>query len=78
MLGPQIVLSLYSTTVLQGYGRAHLPLQPGVHYLDVPLSKPQPSTILGYFASFFGHQPELVRASLLASGTGNHRRYFIS
>lgn len=53
----------------------HIPVRPGLHRLNVALSKPQPSTLLGYFASFLGYQPELVQASLLTSGQGNHRKY---
>ncbi|GLV34472.1 B9d1 [Carabus blaptoides fortunei] len=75
---PQFVISVYSATTLQGYGRVHVPFQPGLHSLNVPLSKPAPTTYLGYFASFFGYQPELVQASLLASGEGSHLIKMIS
>lgn len=75
-LGPQIVVSLYSDMKLEGYGRAHLPLTPGVHKMDVSLSKPQPSTLLGSIASLFGYQPELVQPKMLASAEGNHCMFF--
>lgn len=52
-----------------------MPLQPGVHNLKARLSKPIPSTYIGYLASFFGYQPELVQPSLLASGEGNHCKF---
>lgn len=78
IVGPQLVISVYSATALQGYGRVHAPFQPGLHSLNVPLSKPAPTTYLGYFASFFGYQPELVQASLLASGEGSHCKCLIN
>lgn len=60
---------------LSGYGRTHLPVVPGVHKIDVPLSKPLPSSLLGSFALFFGYQPELVQPKMLATVQGNHRKW---
>lgn len=59
---------------LGGYGRTHMPLKPGAHTLDVHLSKPLASTMLGYFASFFGYQPELLQPKMLATTAGNNRK----
>lgn len=59
---------------LQGYGRIHIPLQPGLHKLDIPLSKPLPSSLLGYFGTFFGYQPELLQPKMLATTAGNNRK----
>ncbi|KAF2899123.1 hypothetical protein ILUMI_07050 [Ignelater luminosus] len=69
---PQIVLSVYSGINLQGYGRSHIPLQPGLHKLNISLSKPQPSSFLGYLGTFFGYQPELLQPKMLASTAGNN------
>ncbi|XP_017778777.1 PREDICTED: B9 domain-containing protein 1-like [Nicrophorus vespilloides] len=69
---PQIVLSVYSGLQLEGYGRAHLPLQPGMHSLEVPLSRPQPSSFLGYLGSLFGYRPELLQPKMLATTAGNN------
>lgn len=55
-----------------------MPLQPGVHNLKARLSKPIPSTYIGYLASIFGYQPELVQPSLLASGEGNHCKFTVN
>lgn len=60
---------------LEGYGRIHVPLQAGLHKLDVPLSKPLPSSMLGYIGSFFGYQPELLQPKMLATTAGNHRKF---
>lgn len=61
---------------LEGYGRVHMPLRPGVHKLDVPLSKPQAASLLGSFFSFFGYQPELLQPKMLATTAGNHCKFF--
>lgn len=60
---------------LEGYGRLHVPLQAGLHKLDVSLSKPLASSMLGYVGSFFGYQPELLQPKMLATTSGNHRKY---
>lgn len=57
---------------LEGYGRLHSPLQAGLHKVDVKLSKPLPATMLGYFGTFFGYQPELLQPKMLATTVGNH------
>lgn len=75
--GPQIVLSVYNEMNLQGYGRLHMPLQPGVHKINVALSRPIPSSLLGYFASFFGYQPELLQPKMLATTSGNNCKLVI-
>ncbi|RZC42036.1 hypothetical protein BDFB_015052 [Asbolus verrucosus] len=41
-----------------------MPLNPGLHKLDVSLSKPQASSLLGYIGSFFGYQPELLQPKI--------------
>ncbi|KAH0808470.1 hypothetical protein GEV33_014323 [Tenebrio molitor] len=69
---PQIVLSVYKGMQLEGYGRVHMPLRPGVHKLDVSLAKPVGSSLLGYVGSFFGYQPELLQPKMLATTAGNH------
>ncbi|KAJ8956725.1 hypothetical protein NQ318_014080 [Aromia moschata] len=69
---PQIILSVYRNMHLEGYGRAHMPLKPGSHQLDVYLSKPQASSLLGYIGSFFGYQPELLQPKMLATTAGNN------
>lgn len=74
-LGPQIVLSVYRDMTLEGYGRTHVPIKPGLHKLDVSLSKPQPSSLLGYIGTFFGYQPELVQTKMLATTEGNSRKF---
>ncbi|XP_045478080.1 B9 domain-containing protein 1 [Harmonia axyridis] len=68
---PQLVLSVYKNMTLEGYGRCHIPLTPGTHGLDIFLSKPLTSTFLGYIASFFGYQPELLQPKMLATTAGN-------
>lgn len=72
--GPQIVLSVYKGMQLEGYGRVHMPLRPGVHKLDVSLAKPVGSSLLGYVGSFFGYQSELLQPKMLATTAGNHRK----
>ena len=57
---------------LEGYGRAHVPIKPGHHKLQVNLSKPIASSFLGYIGSFFGYQPELLQPKMLASTAGNN------
>lgn len=74
-IGPQIVLSVYRDMTLEGYGRAHVPIKPGLHKLDVSLSKPQPSSLLGYIGTFLGYQPELVQPKMLATTEGNSRKF---
>ncbi|KAL3274499.1 hypothetical protein HHI36_015881 [Cryptolaemus montrouzieri] len=69
---PQVVLSVYKEMALEGYGRCHIPLTPGVHSVDISLSKPMTSTLLGYIASFFGYQPELLQPKMLATTAGNN------
>ncbi|KAJ8922934.1 hypothetical protein NQ315_001479 [Exocentrus adspersus] len=69
---PQIVLSVYKDMQLGGYGRAHMPLKPGVHALDVHLSRPISSSMLGSVFAFFGYHPELVDVKTLATTTGNN------
>lgn len=69
---PQLVLSVYKEMQLAGYGRCHVPLKPGNHTVEVSLSKPQASSILGYVASFFGYQPELLQPKMLATTAGNN------
>ncbi|VEN62709.1 unnamed protein product [Callosobruchus maculatus] len=69
--GPQIILSIYKGMQLAGYGRVHMPINVGSHELDVALSKPQSSSMLGYIASFFGYQPELLQPKMLATTAGN-------
>lgn len=49
-----------------------MPLKAGFHKLQVSLAKPVPSSLLGYVASFFGYQPELLQPKMLASTAGNH------
>lgn len=66
------MLSVYKGTQLAGYGRAYMPLRPGPHILDVDLLKPQASSMLGYIASLFGYQPELLQPKMLASAAGNN------
>lgn len=68
-----MVLSVYSGMKLIGYGRVHIPFQPGFHKLDVRLSKPVPSSFLGYIGTFFGYQPELLQPNMLATTAGNSR-----
>nr|CAH7749488.1 unnamed protein product [Callosobruchus chinensis] len=68
---PQIILSIYKGMQLAGYGRVHMPIKVGSHELDVALSKPQSSSMLGYIASFFGYQPELLQPKMLATTAGN-------
>ncbi|KAJ3646657.1 hypothetical protein Zmor_024233 [Zophobas morio] len=75
---PQLVLSVYKGMQLEGYGRIHMPLRPGVHKLDASLAKPQPSSMLGYVGSFFGYQPELLQPKMLATTAGNHLIQMIS
>ncbi|XP_056636805.1 B9 domain-containing protein 1 [Diorhabda sublineata] len=67
---PQIILSVYKNMQLAGYGRCHVPLKAGVHKLDVLFAKPQASSLLGYVASFFGYQPELLQPKMLATTAG--------
>ncbi|XP_072381021.1 B9 domain-containing protein 1 [Diabrotica undecimpunctata] len=69
---PQIVLSVYKNSTLAGYGRCHMPIKPGIYKLEVFLSKPQASSMLGYLASFFGYQPELLQPKMLATTAGNN------
>ncbi|CAG9773988.1 unnamed protein product [Ceutorhynchus assimilis] len=69
---PQMVLSIYKETTLEGYGRVHLPIKPGRRHLEVNLAKPQASSLLGYIGSFFGYQPELLQPKMLASTAGNN------
>lgn len=69
---PQIVLSIYKDMQLQGYGRIHIPFQPSSHKLIVKLSKPEPTSFLGYLGTFFGYQPELLQPKLLATTAGNN------
>ncbi|CAH0564428.1 unnamed protein product [Brassicogethes aeneus] len=69
---PQLVLSVYRGMQLEGYGRTHIPLRPGSHSLEVNLSKPQASSLLGYIGSFFGYQPELLQPKMLATTAGNN------
>ncbi|KAG5872815.1 hypothetical protein JTB14_025269 [Gonioctena quinquepunctata] len=69
---PQIILSIYKSMQLAGYGRCHMPLRPGSHTLDIHLAKPQASSMLGYIASFFGYQPELLQPKMLATTAGNN------
>lgn len=70
-----MVLSVYRDMTLEGYGRVHLPVKPGFHKLNVSLSKPQPSSLLGYMGLLFGYQPELIQMKILATTEGNNRRY---
>ncbi|KAF5289090.1 hypothetical protein FQR65_LT11912 [Abscondita terminalis] len=69
---PQIVLSVYKGIGLQGYGRAHIPLQAGSHKFSVSLLTPVPSSLLGRFGTIFGYQPELLQPSMLATTAGNN------
>lgn len=69
---PQIVLSIYRDMQLQGYGRIHIPFQPSSHKLTVKLSKPEPTSFLGYLGTFFGYQPELLQPKMLATTSGNN------
>ncbi|CAG9812437.1 unnamed protein product [Phaedon cochleariae] len=69
---PQIILSVYKNMQLSGYGRCYLPLKPGAAKLHVHLAKPQASSMLGYLASFFGYQPELLQPKMLATTAGNN------
>ncbi|XP_044253049.1 B9 domain-containing protein 1-like [Tribolium madens] len=69
---PQIVISVYRGVQLEGYGRAHMPLRPGAHRVDVALSKPQASSLLGHMGALFGYQPELLQPKMLATTAGNH------
>ncbi|XP_044759183.1 B9 domain-containing protein 1-like isoform X2 [Coccinella septempunctata] len=69
---PQVVFSVYKNVTLGGYGRCHIPLTPGVHSLNIALSKPLTSTFFGSIASFFGYQPELIQPEMLATTAGNH------
>ncbi|KAI4457094.1 b9 domain-containing [Holotrichia oblita] len=69
---PQIVISVYSGSQIKGYGRAHVPIRPGCHDLHISLSRPQPSTLLGYVGTFFGYQPELLQPKMLATTAGNY------
>lgn len=73
-LGPQIILSVYKGTQLAGYGRTHFPFKPGLHELDISLSRPQASSMLGQIASFFGYQPELLQPKMLANTDGNYSK----
>ncbi|GJQ81803.1 hypothetical protein Trydic_g344 [Trypoxylus dichotomus] len=75
---PQIVVSVYNNTQIKGYGRAHMPIRPGCHDLRISLSRPQPSTFLGYIGTFFGYQPELLQPKMLATTAGNHLIRMIS
>lgn len=61
---------------LEGYGRVHVPLQAGTHELIVSLSKPMPSSMLGYIGSFFGYQPELLQPKTLANTSGSHCKLY--
>ncbi|KAK4873854.1 hypothetical protein RN001_013214, partial [Aquatica leii] len=70
---PQIVLSVYHGINLQGYGRAHVPIQAGVHKFNVSLLTPIPSSLLGKFGTIFGYQPELLQPSMLATTAGNNQ-----
>ncbi|XP_022917157.1 B9 domain-containing protein 1 [Onthophagus taurus] len=67
---PQLILSVYEGFKLKGYGRIHIPIQTGVHLIDVSLARPQPSSLLGYFGTFFGYQPELLEPKMLAEDEG--------
>lgn len=78
ILGPQVVLSVYKNMSLEGYGRCHIPLSPGAHSLNISLSKPLTSTFLGYIASFFGYQPELIQPKMLATTAGNQCKGYLS
>ncbi|XP_019868072.1 B9 domain-containing protein 1 [Aethina tumida] len=69
---PQLVLSVYRGIQLEGYGRAHIPLKPGHYNMEICLSKPQASSLLGYIGSFFGYQPELLQPKMLATTAGNN------
>ncbi|KAB0793532.1 hypothetical protein PPYR_13152 [Photinus pyralis] len=75
---PQIVLSVYKGTNLQGYGRAYAPLQAGVHKLKVSTSAPLPSSLLGKVATLFGYQPELLQPAMLATTAGNNLIQMVS
>lgn len=57
---------------LEGYGRVHIPIQTGARKVDINLSKPQSSTMLGYLGTFFGYYPELLQPKMLATTVGNH------
>ncbi|KAL1494109.1 hypothetical protein ABEB36_009760 [Hypothenemus hampei] len=69
---PQLVLSVYKEMKLEGYGRVHLPTQPGCHKMEVNLSKPKSGYLLGQLWSFLGYQPELLEPTNLASTTGTN------
>ncbi|XP_066153528.1 B9 domain-containing protein 1 isoform X1 [Euwallacea fornicatus] len=69
---PQMVLTVYKEMTLEGYGRTHVPIKPGLHQLEVNLARPKASSLLGYIGSFFGYQPELLQPKILASTDGNN------
>ncbi|KAK9888290.1 hypothetical protein WA026_000552 [Henosepilachna vigintioctopunctata] len=69
---PQVLVSIYNEMTLEGYGRCHVPLSPGVHSIDISLCKPLTSTLLGKITSLFGYQPELIQPKMLATTAGNN------
>ncbi|KAF5306858.1 hypothetical protein FQA39_LY00088 [Lamprigera yunnana] len=75
---PQLVLSVYNGITLQGYGRAHIPLQAGLHKIKMALLTPIPSSLLGKIGALFGYQPELLQPSMLATAAGNHLIQMVS
>ncbi|KAK5641548.1 hypothetical protein RI129_010095 [Pyrocoelia pectoralis] len=75
---PQIVISVYKGINLQGYGRAYMPFQAGLHKMKVSISTPLPSSLLGQIATAFGYQPELLQPTMLATTAGNNLIQMVS
>ncbi|EAY16896.1 B9 protein [Trichomonas vaginalis G3] len=71
---PQLIVAVYgentfgNETVI-GYGAAYVPMQPGVHDVNIPLFTRVPSTFTQKFASWFtGSMPETIQFNLIAGG----------
>nr|CAH7730592.1 unnamed protein product [Callosobruchus chinensis] len=75
---PQIILSIYKGMQLAGYGRVHMPIKVGSHELDVALSKPQSSTMLGYIASFLATSQSCYNLRLIRMEHAGYARISIN
>ena len=62
----------FGTEVVRGYGWHHLPVQPGMHTLEISLYRPESASILNRLTAWFieSRRPEFVDASLAAGNDG--------
>lgn len=76
-LSPDIIvvilgLDAFGSEVVRGYGWRHLPTYPGMHSFNIPLYRPESTSLLNRLTAWFveSRRPEFVDATLAAGNDG--------